>query len=187
MTLWVLMQSTPLPAKLLVYLMTKISWKSIHYHLCNAADKNSDLCTVVTRTIQLILTMVHTLRQSCGCRQVAKRLIDYTGCRNNRRIHPAANTHTHTHMSNGLLCGTTQVSWYQKGKTNLNFTEPTDSEWQWHQPGYVQVCTSLQADNHASTPPLSFFTGRMPFLLPNQQCQSTEGTAANSNINHTQL
>jgi len=36
----------------------------------------------------------------------------------------------------------------------------------------MQVCTSLQADNHASTPPLSFFTGRMPFLPPNQQCQS---------------
>jgi len=31
----------------------------------------------------------------------------------------------------------------------------------------MQVCTSLQADNHASTPPLSFFTGRMPFLPPN--------------------
>jgi len=90
-------------------------------------------------------------------------------------------------MSNGLLCGTTQVSRYQKGKTNLDFTEATDSEWQWHQPGYVQVCTSLQADNHASTPPLSFFTGQMPFLPPNQQRQSTEGTAANSNINHTQL
>jgi len=40
----------------------------------------------------------------------------------------------------------------------------------------MQVCTSLQADNHASTPPLSFFTGRMPFLPPNQQRQSTEGT-----------
>ena len=39
----------------------------------------------------------------------------------------------------------------------------------------MQVCTSLQSDNHASTPPLSFFTGRMPFLPPNQQCQSTEG------------
>ena len=37
------------------------------------------------------------------------------------------------------------------------------------------VCTSLLTDNHASTPPLSFFTGRMPFLPPNQQCQSTEG------------
>jgi len=39
----------------------------------------------------------------------------------------------------------------------------------------MQVCTSLQTDNHASTPPLSFFTGRMPFLPPNQQRQSTEG------------
>jgi len=39
----------------------------------------------------------------------------------------------------------------------------------------MQVCTSLQTDNHDSTPPLSFFTGRMPFLLPNQQRQSTEG------------
>jgi len=36
----------------------------------------------------------------------------------------------------------------------------------------MQVCTSLQADNHASTP---VFTGRMPFLPPNQQSQSTEG------------
>jgi len=25
-------------------------------------------------------------------------------------------------------------------------------------------------------PTSSFFTGRMPFLSPNQQCQSTEGT-----------
>jgi len=39
----------------------------------------------------------------------------------------------------------------------------------------MQVCTSLQTDNHASTPSLKFFTGRMPFLLLNQQRQSTEG------------
>jgi len=38
----------------------------------------------------------------------------------------------------------------------------------------MQACTSLQTDNHASTPPLSFFTGRMPFLPPNQQRQNTE-------------
>jgi len=31
--------------------------------------------------------------------------------------------------------------------------------------------------NHASTPLLSFFTGRLPFLPPNQQRQSTEGNA----------
>jgi len=67
------------------------------------------------------------------------------------------------------------MSWYQKGKTNLDFTEARDSEWQWHQLGHMQVCTSLQSDNHASTSPLSFFTDRMPFLLPNQQRQSTEG------------
>jgi len=31
------------------------------------------------------------------------------------------------------MSGTTQVSRYQKGKTNLDFTEVRDSEWQWHQ------------------------------------------------------
>jgi len=67
------------------------------------------------------------------------------------------------------------VSRYQKGKTNLDFTEARNSEWQWHQLGLMQVYTTLQSDNHASTPPLSFFTGRMPFLPPNQQRQSTEG------------
>jgi len=39
----------------------------------------------------------------------------------------------------------------------------------------MQDCTSPQTDNHASTPPLSVFTDRMPFLPPNQQRQSTEG------------
>jgi len=67
------------------------------------------------------------------------------------------------------------VDRYQKGKTNLDFTEARDSGWQWHQLGHMQVCTSLQTDIHTSTSPLSFFTGRMPFLPPNQQCQSTEG------------
>jgi len=61
---------------------------------------------------------------------------------------------------------TTQVSQYQKGKTNLDFTEARDGEWQWHQLGRVQVCTSLQADNHASTPPLSFYR---PDALPATQ------------------
>jgi len=37
------------------------------------------------------------------------------------------------------------------------------------------VCTLLKTDNHASTPSLSFFASRMPFLLPNQQRQSIEG------------
>jgi len=80
--------------------------------------------------------------------------------------------HTHTR---GPLSGTTRVSRYQKGKTNLDFTEARDNEWQWRQLGHMQVCTSLQTDDHTNTPPLSFFTGLMPFLPPNQQRQSTEG------------
>jgi len=42
------------------------------------------------------------------------------------------------------------VSRYQKGGTSLDFTEARDNEWQWHQLGRMQVCTSLQTDNHAS-------------------------------------
>ena len=38
-----------------------------------------------------------------------------------------------THPFNGPLSGSTRVSRYQKGKTNLDFTEARDSEWQWHQ------------------------------------------------------
>jgi len=84
--------------------------------------------------------------------------------------------YTH-HPFNGPFSRTTRVSRYQKGKTNLDFTEARDSEWQWHQLGRMHVCISLQTDNHSSTPQLSFFTGRMPFLSPNQQRQSTEGKA----------
>ena len=63
----------------------------------------------------------------------------------------------HTHPFKGPFSGTTQVSRYQKGKTNPDFTEAKDSEWQWHQLGhYMQVCTLLQTDNHTSTPPLCF-------------------------------
>ena len=91
-------------------------------------------------------------------------------------IYVMNDTH-HTHQFNGSLSRTTRVSRYQKSKTDLDFTEARDSEWQWHRLGHMQVCTSLQTDNHASTPPLSFFTGRMPFLPPNQQRQSTEGSA----------
>jgi len=35
---------------------------------------------------------------------------------------------THTHPFNGPFSGTTQVSRYQKGKTNLDFTEARDNE-----------------------------------------------------------
>jgi len=76
-------------------------------------------------------------------------------------------THTHTHPFNGPLSGATRVSRYQKGKTNLDFTEARDSEWHWNQLGHMQVCISLQTDNHASTSPLRFFY--RPDALPAAQ------------------
>ena len=79
---------------------------------------------------------------------------------------------THTHTFKGPLSGTTWVSRYQKGKTNLDFTEARDSEWQWHQLGHMQVCTSLQIDNHASTPPLSFLQAGCPSCRPNNSVKA---------------
>jgi len=58
------------------------------------------------------------------------------------------------------------VSRYQKRKTNLDFAEARDSEWQWHQLGHMQVCTSLKTENHASTLPLSFLQARCSSCRP---------------------
>jgi len=77
-----------------------------------------------------------------------------------------SNIHTHTHPFNGPFSRTTWISWYQKGETNMDFTEARDSEWQWHQLGHMQVCISLQTNNHASTPPLSFLQAGCPSCHP---------------------
>jgi len=77
-----------------------------------------------------------------------------------------AKLHTHRHPFNGPLSGTTRVSQYQKGNTNLDFTGARDSEQQWYQLGNMQVCTSLQTDNHASTSLLSFLQAGCPSCRP---------------------
>jgi len=52
----------------------------------------------------------------------------------------------------------------------LAFNEATDNGgfgMQWHQLNHMQtICTSLQTDNHASTPPLVFYR---PDALPDTQ------------------
>jgi len=72
------------------------------------------------------------------------------------------------------------VSRYQKGKTNRDFTEAKDSGWQWHQLGHMQVCTSLQTDDHASTPPLSFLQAVCPFC---RQTNSAKALKAHTDKN----
>jgi len=55
-------------------------------------------------------------------------------------------------MALWTLSGITRVSRYHKGKTNLDFTEARDSEWQWHQLGHMQTMKTTQ---HAK----SYFDG----------------------------
>jgi len=78
-------------------------------------------------------------------------------------------------MAHSGLSWTTWVSRYQKGKTNLDLLEQeivSGSGISWT---IMQICTSTQADNHASIPPLSFY--RLNALpAAHQQHQSTEGT-----------
>jgi len=56
------------------------------------------------------------------------------------RGHAYSSSMIHTHPFNGPLSRTTRVS-----------------KRQWHQLGHMQICTTLQTNNHASTPPLSFY------------------------------
>jgi len=82
--------------------------------------------------------------------------------------------YTHTNKFNGPLSGTTQVSWYQKGKTSLDFTEARDSEWQWqwHQLGHM-----LQPGNHASTSPFKFFLqAGCPSCRPTNSIEALKAT-----------
>ena len=57
----------------------------------------------------------------------------------------------------GRFSGTTQVTWYQKGKTNLDLLK---------QETVSAVRTSLRTGNHASTPPLSFLQAGCPSRRP---------------------
>jgi len=46
--------------------------------------------------------------------------------------------------------------------------------WQWHQLLHMQIiCTLLQKDNSGGTSSLNIYS-QVLFLMPNQQCQSTE-------------
>jgi len=74
-----------------------------------------------------------------------------------------------THLFNGLLSATIRVSWYQKGKTNLDLLEQeiaSGSGISW------AICKSAPCPRRITT--TQFYTGWMPFLPSNQQHQSTE-------------
>ena len=74
-------------------------------------------------------------------------------------------SHTHTHPLNGPFSGTTRVSQSQKGKPIWIFLK--------------QETVSGSGIRQITMPTcyrLIFFTGVMLFLMPTQQCQSTESS-----------
>jgi len=88
------------------------------------------------------------------------------------------------HPFSGLFSRTTWVSRYQKDKISPYLNETRDNG--------VQGCIGISyttckqsapcsRQTTTPTPHQSIFTGWMLFVMPNQQCQSTEGTVrANS-------
>ena len=72
----------------------------------------------------------------------------------------------HTHPFNGPFSRTTQVGRYQKGKTNPDFTEARDSEWQWHQLG---LCKSAPRSRQITTPAPHHSVFHRPDALPAAQ------------------
>jgi len=83
-----------------------------------------------------VLTFVHNLYVTLIVCNLTERLGKVTGghVTSEKWFSPSALTH----LFDGPLSRTTRVmSRYQKGKTNLDFPETRDSEWQWHQVGHT--------------------------------------------------
>jgi len=71
------------------------------------------------------------------------------------------------HLFNSIFSTTIWVSRHQTSKPFWILLEQEMMEWQWHQLDHMQIiCTSLQTDNHTSTPPLSFLQTGCPSCCP---------------------
>jgi len=129
------------------------SWKVIHIRVDLLTTKimlpcRYFLARVITLYSKTACTNTHTQMQYRQYRWTSHMLCsDFTF--SNIITISYQTHHTHTHPFNGPFSRTTQVSRYQKGKTNLDLTEARDSEWQWHQLG---MCKSAPCSRQITTP-----------------------------------
>ena len=75
------------------------------------------------------------------------------------------------------------MSRYQKGKTNLDFTEARDSEWQWHHLGHMQICTLLQTAPHHSV----FLQAGRPSCHPTNSVKALKGKTSDNSYLQLQI
>ena len=153
-------------------------WSTIFDSLTNAinnwllisATRLNSKCTVVFYVIYILHTVcMHFIIYTVSCNS---NLVPTT------TTTTTTTTVTHTYTTvlwpAWILSATNQVSRHQKRKTNLDLLEQdivSGSSISW------AICKSAPWPRHITTPAsqqnTQFFTGRMPFLLPNQQCHST--------------
>jgi len=100
---------------------------------------------------------------------------------NNNNNNNKTTTTTTVRPFNSLFSRTTWISQHQKGQTSLDLNKARDyGVWGCSDISWTICKQSAPRSRQITTPTPnhSIFTGRMPFLTPNQQCQSTEGTLA---------
>ena len=93
-------------------------------------------------------------------------------CHARRYVSQHTHTHTHTHPFDGPFSGWASTRKVKPIWISLKQETVSGSGISW------TICKSAPSSRQITTPvPYhSVFTGRMPFLPPNQQRQSTEGT-----------
>ena len=144
-----------------------VSGSGISWAICNSAP----LSRQITMPAPHHSVFLHAGCPSCHPTNSVKAL---KACL--KALKACLHTYTHTHPFNAPFSGTTRVSRYQKGKNQSGIY--------WSKRQWVAVASAgpyaslhLAADRQPRHDPTTqFFTGRMPFLPPNQQRQSTEGS-----------
>jgi len=94
------------------------------------------------------------------------------------------------HPFNGLFSRTTWVIQYQKGKTSLDLNEARDDGLLGCSGISWTICKQSAPRSRQITTPTrhhSFFIGRMLFLMPSQQCQSTESLSSRFKLREKQV
>jgi len=114
------------------------------------------------------------LISSCSVSAITAKSSAYSNSHGKATLNLQATTTTAMHLT-ALFQDYPKVSRYEKHKTNLDYTEARDSEWQWHQLGHMQVCTSLQTDRQASIPLLSFLQAGCPSCHQTNSIKALKG------------
>ena len=152
------------------------------YWIENLAERYITLQTIIQNNIHLFSCMWLDLTST----QTESQTRHYFSSPSSRLpiqvpVHTHVHTHTHTHNLTALCpglpgwAGTRNVKpiWILKKQETVSGSGIS-----------LAICKSAPCPRQTTMPAHhhSIFTGRMPFLSPNQQCQSTEGQAFSASV-----